>query len=97
MRFLMKAALPMALVVAPIGAKAEVCASKEVIEGALSRYEEEPRWLGLSRDGVAIQLYLNEDTGTWTIIAVSPEGRVCALLEGEAGSLIPPQPKGEDS
>jgi hypothetical protein len=34
-------------------------------------------------DGTLVQLWRNSETGTWTILAIVPDGPVCALTSGE--------------
>ena len=52
---------------------------------------------GLQANGLMLELYLNAETGTFTILTVTPQGLACLVSAGEAMSLIDIAPAGEPS
>lgn len=77
--------LPVGFVLAAAtGASAMVCGKHDILIEALDRqYQERQRSLGLTRDGVLIEVYASEQ-GTWTILLTTPDGAACILADGEA-------------
>lgn len=59
-----------------------------VAQGLAERYQEGVVARGLQNDGMMVELYLNADSGTFSVILVSPEGLACLVSSGEAMSLI---------
>lgn len=62
----------------PCGPRAEAIANLE------SKYGEVRQSAGLSARGALIEVYANDETGTWTIAASLPDGRMCLLDAGES-------------
>jgi len=59
------------------------CAGPDVLPDLLSRtYGEAVAGQGLA-GGALVQLWRNRQTGSWTILLVSPDGAACALASGE--------------
>jgi len=59
------------------------CAGADVLPGLLSRnYGEAVAGQGVA-GGALVQLWRNRQTGSWTILLVSPDGAACALASGE--------------
>jgi hypothetical protein len=50
---------------------------------ALETKYGETRMLSTSADGVALDIWTNPETGTWTIVLYYPNGTACVPLSGE--------------
>lgn len=50
-------------------------------------YEEHRLMLGINREGKVVEIYVNEETGTWTIITTASNGHTCAIMEGEGATV----------
>jgi hypothetical protein len=57
------------------------------------RYGESPVGQGLAGDHMA-RLFVNEQSGTWTVLMISAEGRACLSLFGDAWGPVPTAPSG---
>lgn len=58
------------------------CSGPDVLPDLLARdYGEAPAEQGVA-DGALVQLWRNAETGSWTILLISPDGTVCALASG---------------
>ena len=61
------------------------------------RYGESPRFQGMTDDLSGIwQAWINEGTGTWTIIVLRPDGSACPVIAGQLGALVEPIPAGKE-
>jgi hypothetical protein len=63
-----------------------------------SEYGETVQDFGIASNGALVQWWGNIDTGTWTIIAVTPDGTACLVASGEGFEHMPtdPAPMGEE-
>lgn len=75
------------------GAKAQQnCGpAQDVLSVLKDQFGESIVGQGLSQ-GAIIQLWANDDTGTWTIVAVSPNGGACMLSAGSDFQHSAPKP-----
>lgn len=75
------------------------CPKREDVIKKLSDkpWEEEIVAQGITTkmDGV-IEVWNNKDTGTFTITVTNPDNITCLVTAGQAFSINPPQPKGDD-
>lgn len=81
MKYLATAALVASC--APAYAQTECAATQDVYDIMKGMYGEERHARGLSDRGFLTEIWGNEETGTWTIIATSPEGISCVLDQGQ--------------
>jgi len=59
------------------------CTGAEILTELLARdYGESVAGQGVT-GGALLQLWRNQETGSWTILLVSPDGEACALAGGE--------------
>ena len=82
------------------GAQAQTpqCAPRsEMIKALSDQYKETPADVGTAGDGHAMmELYGNEETGTWTFLVTNSEGNSCIAAAGENYvRLTAKAPKGE--
>lgn len=73
------------LLAAPAAADQAPCRDRQtVLQAMRSSFGELPQALGLSEDGRLIEVLVSDATGTWTIIATTPDGISCLLHVGSA-------------
>lgn len=88
----MKALLAAAVLAAfsSVASAQSVCMPLEKLHHqALDKYGEAPIGQGVSSRGFMIQILVNPETGTWTVIGVQPSGRACVLDSGEGWDSQP--------
>lgn len=87
-----------ALFAVPAFAQQQSCFPREAVEQSLAdKYGESQRFRGLSSDGRAAEVWLNEESGTWTFTLTDPRGVTCLSADGENGTTVEPATPGEDS
>lgn len=59
-------------------------------------YGETPERRGYENSGAAVMVTANHEAGTWTILAVSPNGTACGVAAGQAWEAIEPKPAGRE-
>lgn len=63
-----------------------LCAPHEVHARYLAdKYGEVPLFSGVAADGIALQLFVNRATGSWTALLVRGDGVSCVTSAGENG------------
>lgn len=73
------------------------CAPEDMVKkGLLEKYGESVRSIGLASANV-MQLYVNEETGTWTVTLTNPQGISCLVSSGNAYGEYELTPLGEES
>lgn len=88
--------LALCLLAAPVVAE-ETCAPRDLIVARLAEeYGETLKHLGMATGGVVLEVYAS-DSGSWSIIATSPDGSACWVADGEMwqGDAAPLGPKGD--
>ncbi len=74
--------LALALILAAAPAAAITCLPQADLYATLSaEYNEAPQMQGLSGDGMLMQVWAGE-TGTWSLLIVTPEGQACVMATG---------------
>lgn len=67
------------------------CLDRAMFAEALQeRYGESQAWLGQSGADVLFELFVSEDTGTWTIIRTDASGMSCFVSSGDYWAGIAP-------
>ncbi|HET6519429.1 MAG TPA: hypothetical protein VFG47_06365 [Geminicoccaceae bacterium] len=54
-----------------------------------TKYAEKPVAFGMQSNGNLLQVFASPDTGTWTILSVSPKGTSCILAAGKSWEDMP--------
>ena len=54
-------------------------------------YAEEPVSLGLQSNGRLLQVFTSEETGTWTIVSMAPNGTACVVAAGDNWESLTPK------
>ena len=81
-RILVAGAVALSALAAP--ALAAQCAPKEEIAKSLaSNYHEKPVGMGVSSSSGALTVIYASPAGTWTAIAITPNGSACVLDVGD--------------
>jgi hypothetical protein len=63
-----------------------ICAPHEAHARYLANtYGEFPLFSGVAADGIALQLFVNRATGSWTALLVRGDGIACVTSAGENG------------
>ncbi len=90
-------ALAVALVVgfrATASAQSLCTTRAEVTKQLDSGYSEAPVAIGLSRNGVVVEVFSTSDGSTWTMIITMPDGTSCMMAAGEAWENLPASLRG---
>lgn len=61
----------------------------QIIETLLNNYGETQQSVALSAQNDMIETYASLETGTWSILATSAQGRTCLVAHGINFSLTP--------
>ena len=63
--------------------KEVMCSEHEFVTNDLEKHHKQFRkWWALSSQNELIELFVNDEKGTWTIILSKPEGLTCGLVGG---------------
>lgn len=82
--------------VEPPSGRAVLCAPRAVVaEGLAAKYAERPVAMGLTGDGLMLEIFAGADAGTFTILLTRPDGLACVLAAGTAWQGPPPHDEGE--
>ena len=74
-------------------AAAQNCAPvTHVAEQLGTQYGETVQDMGIASNGALVQWWGNAETGTWTVIAVTPDGTACLVASGEGFEHTPTAP-----
>lgn len=61
------------------------CGQRDAIVRQLAtRYGETQRSVGFQQGRGVVEIYVNADSGSWTILLTTPEGMSCLMAAGEA-------------
>lgn len=77
-------------------AQAYMCAERETVLKGLSKYKEAPVSMGLTSNGMVLEILAAREGETWTIIFTRPDGVSCVVATGEYWRFLEPK-KGEPS
>lgn len=72
------------LMISPITAFAQSCGPSDLVKKYLEeQFKEFPHFEGIDSVGRVVELFGNEDTGTWTMVLTTPDGTSCLISAGE--------------
>lgn len=81
----------------PVAAQSNCGPRAYIVEQLQTKYEEYVFFLGLGATGTNItEMFLNSETGTWTVIVTGPSGVSCLTASGQDGQQIPINSKQDD-
>ncbi len=73
-------------------ALALICVPRDTwVERLKVHYGETPLALGLTADGMLMELFATPDRSTWTLIITDPNGTSCGLASGENWQKVGPK------
>ncbi len=80
----------------PVAANAQQqCAPREaVIEMLADQYGESRHVIGMTEDGLVMEVFGNTDSGTWTLTITRPDGLTCFVAAGQSFETISEAPQG---
>jgi hypothetical protein len=65
------------------------CAPREAILATLgTKYGEDRRAVGIAGQSNMMELFSNSETGTWTLVATSPDGQSCLIASGSHFEVV---------
>ena len=83
-------AQPPAAETTPQGVTIQACDRYDDLKSQLGRqFKEVPTAFGLQMNGHLLQVFVSEETGTWTIISTAPSGVSCIVAAGESWEDLP--------
>ena len=80
----MRLALALCLFAFPALAEEQCGPHDQVIKALGDKWGETRRGLGLLPNGRVLEIFANDDLGTWTIIATDPALVTCLIASGQA-------------
>jgi len=83
-------ALALSLMIAfPAAAQGNNCAERpQVLERLSGTYGETRRSIGIAASNQVVEVFGNEDTGTWTITVTLPSGLTCLVAAGQSFEVL---------
>ena len=65
-------------------AEAAMCGSRDSVTKLLSsRYKEAPIAIGMVADRGVMEIYVANETATWSIVVTNPQGKTCIIAAGQ--------------
>jgi hypothetical protein len=81
--FALSFGLAAVLAAAQVAQGAPQCDSREALTALLAdRYRETRRAVGIAGQAAVMELYASDETGTWSIAIILPDGRMCLMASG---------------
>ena len=59
-----------------------------VVERLTTKYQETRQSIGLGANNSVVEVFGNDQTGTWTITVTMPNGMTCLVASGEAFEVL---------
>ena len=70
------------------------CFSVDQLSKALAKgYGEHPHFIGSTQEGNALTIFSNPQTGTFSVILITPQGAACPLSDGTHWHALKTQPE----
>lgn len=76
------------------------CANRDlVVQQLAERYGESLQSMGLHGQGGVLEVWASDETGTWSILITSPDGKACMIAAGKMWEpdARPLGPQGKDT
>jgi hypothetical protein len=78
------------LVSGPAAAQQYNCGKREAIIKQLDGdYQEAPIGVGIARGGGLLEIWVNPDSGSWSLLVTVPGGATCLMSSGEDWRAAP--------
>ena len=75
------------LLAGPAAAESQCGQLEQFAEQLYTQYGELPQFFGLDNRGYMTFMYLNTETGSWTVLMMQAGGLACVAAAGEAGQV----------
>lgn len=62
---------------------------REIVSELGDRYAERPVAYGTQPNGHLLQVFVSEQTGTWTLVTMRPNGTACLIGAGQGWEAVP--------
>ena len=73
----------------PAHAQDMICGKRQnIIKQLEAKYGETARVMGFSRGAGVVEVYANDESGSWTILVTNPTGTACLMAAGEAFEAV---------
>ena len=83
------------LALAPPAQAMEICRDRHSLTALLeSEHKEHHQASGLQASYQLLELWVSEETGSWSILVTRPDGQSCIVASGSAWTPQDPAPKG---
>ena len=89
---MIRAALIACTLAAPASAQTACADRAAIVKRLAEKYGESVQGLGIHNNNGVIEIYVSEETGTWTILITTPNGMTCLMAAGQSWMFAP---KGE--
>lgn len=78
-------------------AQTSQCAPYPVLSAHLTeKYGEAVVWVGNQSPAAILELWVNPETGTWTIVQYQASGNACMVVSGDGSQPLAPPPAGTE-
>lgn len=79
----------MVLAAQQVQAQTPNCAPRpDVLQRLAETYGETRRGIGMAQQGAVMEVFVSDETGTWTITVTLPNGLTCLVAAGEAYEVL---------
>lgn len=74
---------------APAQAQEMICGKRQsIVKQLQAKYGETARVMGFSQGAGVVEVYANDESGSWTILVTNPSGTSCLMAAGEAFEAV---------
>ncbi|UWQ50522.1 hypothetical protein K3722_03465 [Leisingera caerulea] len=88
--FALPAALAaLTLAAAPAAAQSRNCAPRDtVVKRLAEKYGESRQSIGMGQQGMVMETFASDETGSWTITVTTPNGMTCLVASGQSYEVL---------
>jgi hypothetical protein len=89
-RFALPAVLAaVTLAAAPAAAQSRNCAPRDaVVKRLAEKYGESRQSIGMGQQGMVMETFASDETGSWTITVTTPNGMTCLVASGQSYEVL---------
>ncbi|WP_420005176.1 hypothetical protein [Arenibacterium sp. LLYu02] len=83
-------ALSLQLIAAPMAsAQSQNCAPRDLVVKRLAeKYGESRQSIGMGQQGMVMETFASNETGSWTITVTTPNGMTCLVASGQSYEVL---------
>ncbi|MCG7622001.1 MULTISPECIES: hypothetical protein [unclassified Epibacterium] len=87
--FTFSAGLILALTAQMATAQSQNCAPREMVVKRLAeKYGESRQSIGMGQQGMVMETFASNETGSWTITVTTPNGMTCLVASGQSYEVL---------